>query len=168
MLGNSPYDNLDLTDNTVQEGGPVLRPGVYMATCTEDKFEQIGSTGNYKITTVFTDDDGHGQITHVFNVKHTNADAQRISRDQLKTFLTFGGHANPDKPSAAPMTGLKAKIVVEKEGTYKDRNGIERDSNKIKRFLRLDSPVQLGVAQASQAPAASGGGSSIRDDDIPF
>ena len=165
----SVLDQLDLTNNELQDSLPVLRPGVYMVTATEEETVAIKNTQNYKTTVSFTDDGGLGQITHVFNIKHSNPEAQRISRDQLKTFLTFGGHSNPDKPGSAPIKGLPAKVVVEKDGVYTDRNGNQRDSFKIKRFLRLDSPVALGATpDAGTSRSAQKSQPTYSSDDIPF
>lgn len=174
---SSDLDGIDLTDNTVSEGLPLLKTGIYDATSQKGIEIKKSKTGKM-LAVVFQDDAGSGQITFNFNVINSSAEAQRIGRDQLKTFLTHGGHGNPDQPFKQPITnmeGLKVRIYVEHDGTYV-KNNQTRDSYAIKRFAKQDkanpAPGKTAeLARSGGATRSSGGGTSVHsplDDEIPF
>lgn len=179
--GNWGGADLDLTENSVSEGLPLLKTGVYDAISGEPELKT--SKNGKMLSVAFTDEGGRGQITFNFNYVHSSAEAQRIGRDQLKTFLTHGGHPDPDHPFNHPkekMRGLKVRIYVEHDGTYV-KNNQTRDSFAIKRFAPVDPAVPAAGPSAAPVPASasrssSGGGSTAShqrplgglDDDIPF
>jgi len=170
--------DLDLTENSVSEGLPVLKGGVYDAVSTGVEMKD-----NKMLKIVLSDEGGRGQITQNFNIVNASADAQRIGRDQLKTFLTHGGHPDPDHPFKHPkekMLGLKVRIWVEHDGTY-TKNNKTYDSWAVKRIGKTDPEHPApGPSPAMPAPAASGRSSSGStasassqrplgmDDEIPF
>lgn len=162
------FGSLDLTNSKVSSGMSVLKRGTYNVVCSEAKYERVGNSNNWKTTVVLQDVEGSGQIIHNFNVVHTSSKAQEIGRDQLKTFLTHGGHPNPDRPGdVATLVGLKARVFVDTDGTY-ERNGKVYDNVQVKRFMPLDAPA---VAVSDAKPSRSSGRETlndIEDDEIPF
>ena len=170
--------DIDLKDNNVSEGLPVLRTGVYDVVSTDAEIKK--TQNGQMLVVIFNDQSGHGQIKFNFNFIHSSAEAQRIGRDQLKTFLTHGGHKNPDKPfdyGKEGLLGLKLRIFVEHDGTYV-KNNRTLDSYAIKRFAPTDPNIPASGPSAAPAPARSGGASSTlasshqrpvtMSDEIPF
>lgn len=170
--------DLDLTNNQVSEGLPVLKTGIYDAISSD--VELKASKSGKMLSVTFTDTGGAGQIKFNFNVVNASAEAQRIGRDQLKTFLTHGKHPDPDHPFNHPqsaMENLKVRIYVEHDGTYM-KNNRELDSFSVKRFAPVGDTPAPGAAQNPTASATrtSGRASSTAasshqrplDDDIPF
>lgn len=167
---------LDLTENTVSEGLGLLKSGVYDTISKKPEWKKTANGSGKMLVVVFEDLKGMGQITFRFNVMNASADAQRIGRDQLKAFLTHGGHPNPDKPLTGygldAMEGLKVRILVDADGTYTKDNQT-RVSYSIKRF----SPIDPKVPAAGPSPMATAdstenvvsmGASKQLDDEIPF
>lgn len=170
--------DLDLTDNQVSEGLPVLKTGIYDAVSSD--VELKASKSGKMLSVTFTDEAGAGQIKFNFNVVNSSPEAQRIGRDQLKTFLTHGKHPDPDHPFNLPQTamqGLKVRIFVEHDGTYV-KNNRTLDSYSIKRFAPVGDTPAPGASPNPTAGAArqTGGSSSTSssshqrplDDEIPF
>lgn len=172
--------DIDLTENSVSEGLPVLKAGVYDVASAD--VEMVDNKGGKMLKVVFTDLGGAGQITQNFNVVNKSAEAQRIGRDQLKTFLTHGGHVDPDHPfqhAKEAMLGLKVRIYVEHDGTYV-KNNKEYDSFSVKRIAKTDpsipasGPSAVAPSRAASTSAGSTGGSrntsmsASMSDDIPF
>jgi hypothetical protein len=175
VMGGDWGMDLDLSDNDISGGLPRLTDGVYDVESTEYEFKKSSSGGQMLVVT-FVDFEGRGKTTFNFNVKNASAEAQRIGREQLKTFLTYGGHPNPDKPSDVPksaMIGLKVRIVVTADGTYvKDNKTF--NSYKVARFMKIDDRPAPGpssqpsaVAGAARSSFANGKTPSLSDD-IPF
>ena len=174
-------DSVDLTDNAVSEGMPLLKTGVYDAVSCDVETKDH-KNGKMLIVT-FNDKGGTGQIKFNFNYIHSSADAQRIGRDQMKTFLTHGGHTDPNHPFNHPkeaMLGLGVRIFVEHDGIYV-KNNKTYDSYRIARFAPIDpsspapgvsaNPVPAGRGAASASSGSTGSGTTAGrslDDDIPF
>jgi len=172
--------DLDLTDNTVSEGMGLLKSGVYDAVSKKPEWKKTSKGSGKMLVIVFEDLKGMGQITFRFNVMNASADAQKIGRDQLKTFLTHGGHPNPDRPLSGygldAMEGLKVRILVDADGTYTKDNQT-RVSYAIKRFSEVDPNVPAAgpspMANASNTEnvvsmGAAKGANKPLDDEIPF
>jgi hypothetical protein len=167
--------DLDLTGNEVSEGIPLLKAGVYDA--TSGNIEVKATKTGKALKVIFTDVNGTGQISFNFNFINSSTEAQRIGRDQLKTFLTHGGHVDPDHPFQHPqeaMSGLKVRIYVEHDGTY-TKNNRTYDSFSIKRFAPVSdtpasgpAPVQQPAASSARASGAAASPYRPMDDDIPF
>lgn len=157
MSNWSGFGGLDLS--SVQESNTYqrLQPGEYTVKCTEAKVEQIEGTNNRKLVCDFTDTGGSGDIRVNFNIFHSSAQAMEIGQRQLKSFLVAAGHKNPDKPGdVKSIIGLTCKVTVGMGKPWRDKNGVEKQSTEVKRYL----------AAAGAAKAA--GGAEAMDDDIPF
>jgi hypothetical protein len=170
--------DLDLTENSVSEGLPVLKAGIYDVMSGD--VELVKNKGGQMLKIVLADLAGSGQITQNFNIIHSSSEAQRIGRDQLKTFLTHGGHPDPDHPfkhAKEAMLGLKVRIWVEHDGKYV-KNNKEYDSFAVKRIGKVDpdnpAPGPSAVQPTRQSGTSSSPSSSsassrtAMSDDIPF
>lgn len=177
VMGGDWGLDIDLTDNEISSGSPRLTTGVYDVESFDAEMKTNG--GKKMIVVKFRDLTGHGQSHFNFNIVNPSAEATRIGRDQLKTFLTYGGHPNPDKPSEHPlalMNGLRLRISVVDDGFFvKDNKEIQ--SYKIGRFMQTDpnipapgpSAVKANASGAAASAASAGKGSSSKlNDDIPF
>jgi hypothetical protein len=168
--------DLDLSENEVNEGLPYLKAGIYDVMCV-DVENKKSRTGKMLVAT-FQDVNGTGQAKFNFNYVNASKDAQRIGGDQLKTWLTHAGHPNPDKPFSLgkdAMIGLKVRVFIEDAGSYMKNNKTYRNYD-IKRFAVVDDHPAPGAtggpaltSGGAAASGASGGVSSTNlDDDIPF
>lgn len=175
------FDELDLTESAVQDGGPVLKSGCYLVRTRDPEYKKTGSGKGWQVKVVFEDTGGYGQITENFNVAHSSAEAQRIGREQFKTMLTHGGHPNPDNPGSAKggissVGGLELKILVAQRGTYVNKHGEEKPSYEIVRYMPATHPMAVGpTAEPAQSGSKSSGGFDASkshqrplDDEIPF
>lgn len=171
------FNDLDLTESRIQEGGPVLKAGCYLVETRNPEYKKAGTGGNnWLAQVVFEDTEGRGQITERFNLYHSSAEAQRIGREQFKTMLTHGGHPNPDKPHTAEggiasVGGLRLKIIVKAAGTY-EKNGQTLTSYEISRYLPADNPLPTGpyesAPQGNQRSGLQQSSQRPLDDEIPF
>lgn len=167
----SVLDQLDLTEDEVQSGGRILRPGVYVGVSSDAKWVKKDASREF-VTVTLTDEEGRGRITINFNLKNPSTDAVRIGRSQLKTFLTHGGHPNPNKPNDLNgYNGLRVAFAVKEDGDYTDRNGVIRTSYAIDYFMKpipgLKTGPSGGDVPTAQA-AHSTNPSRDLDDEIPF
>jgi len=88
-----------------------------------------------------------GCVTEEYlNIAHSNEDAERISRDTLKTIATVIGHPNPNiindtdellnlKPFIGRIVAVKEK-VKQQDGSFKFYN-----KNRIKKFMEFNGEV---------------------------
>lgn len=167
--------NLDMTDVEAKTGGPLLMPGCYLTDIAAAEYINKSTTHAF-IKVTFEDTEGHGSISNNYNVFHSSDEARRISREQLKTLLTFAGHPNPDRPTDLDKyLGLRVKIIVKADGTYVDKHGEMRNSYTVKRVMSADNPLQTGpdVSENKFTKDTSGGYQSHAapndmDDEIPF
>lgn len=156
------FGDLDLSGVKEDEGYVPLEPGEHNVVCTEAKVEQIEGTNNRKLVASFKAQEGVGSIRNNFNIFHSSAQAMEIGQRQLKSFLVAARHPNPDKPGdVASLVGLKCRVYVGMGKPWRDRNGNERQSPEIKRFIN--------ESEGANKPSA-GGQSSVKalDDEIPF
>lgn len=149
------FGGLDLSG--VQEDGGYnrLQPGEYSIICDEAKVEQIEGTNNRKLVVDLKDVTGAGDIRVNFNIFHSSAQAMEIGQRQLKSFLVAANHPNPDKPGdVSSLKGLKCKITVGMGKPWRDRNGVEKQSSEVKRYMPMDGAAPVAKEKL--------------DDDIPF
>lgn len=156
------FGDLDLSGVKEDEGYVALEPGEHEVVCTDAKVEQIEGTNNRKLVASFKSAGGAGSIRNNFNIFHSSSQAMEIGQRQLKSFLIAAGHPNPDKPGdVGTLVGLKCRVYVGMGKPWRDRNGNERQSPEIKRFINKD--------EATSKPSAGGEGTArAMDDEIPF
>lgn len=176
MFGDSTT-SLDLSGNTAQEARQILKPGRHACTVRTAKITTNAKSKFIEIS--FDAVDGSGSITARLNVWHTNADAQRIARDQLKALCVFGGHPNANQPLLAgfdPFIGLTVGVVVAEGKPYEAKNpdGSTKIGSDGKVEMRTSREVRgfykLSMEEAAQGVLAGTTQSSSNDldDEIPF
>lgn len=161
------FGKLDLSSVDPDDGFRNLEPGEYVVKCSEAKVDQIEGTRNHKLVADFQDVEGQGGVRANFNVAHENQKAQEIALRQLKSWLLASGHPNPNKPGdVKTLKGLTCKVVVGKGKPWTDREGNQRQSTEIKKFLTTDgrspSEVEAGGKTGGKSPE------TVDDDTIPF
>jgi len=166
------FDNLNLENVTIQSGG-ALSPGRHV--CVIKKAEaQKSRAGGGMIAFQFEEVNGNGQIRNWINVYVPSSEkATRIGREELKTMLTYAGHANPNHPFAndAPVSslaGLTVGVRVVSDTYMKD--GEERTGSAVKGYF---DPAEVGSTASSPTASATpneatSSTSTDMDDDIPF
>lgn len=175
----SGLGSLDLTGVEANMGSARLAPGSYSVTTTKAEILDVkGAPGNKRLTVSFLCEDGHGDITHNFNVHNRSEQAQEIGLRQLKGFLVAAGHPNPDRPGdVSTMEGLSCVIVVGEGKPWRNRDGEMVTSTEVKKFMPAGSPHSgpapagaapgRGAARAKAGAGAGGSGRPFLDDDIP-
>lgn len=169
------FGSLDLTDVEASAGSARLPVGTYSVTTTKAEILDVqGNPRNKRLAVSFLCDDGHGDITHNFNVHNTSEQAQEIGLRQLKGFLVAAGHPNPDRPGdVSSMEGLSCVIAVGESKPWRNRDGEMVTSTEIKKFMPAGTPhsgpAPAAPSRGTKAKAASGarGGGAFIDDDIP-
>lgn len=170
------FEELDMSDVEVRDGGPVLKAGVYLLEITAAELKKAKNGSSQFVEVTFDDTAGNGQITERFNVFNSSPEARRIGREQFKTMLTHAGHPNPSAPgNIQSLIGLRLKGRVIRDGTYTTKDGEVRDSFGVKRYFGLENPVEVGIDPEPAGQTASGvgratGGSGVSglNDEIPF
>lgn len=169
------FESLDLTDVNPEQGSQRLTPGSYRVKVTSADLDSDG--GNKKLIISMEDEDGNGDIRHVFNIVHKNTQAQEIARSQLKGFLIAAGHPNPDKPGdVKTIKGLKCAISVGMGKPYTNASGNRIHTTEVKKFMSADSSVRGPTAEArpdlnaagSHHNESGGGRRQSLEDEIPF
>tara|TARA_S200000501_G_scaffold55953_2_gene46122 strand:- start:16946 stop:17434 length:489 start_codon:yes stop_codon:yes gene_type:complete len=158
------FDKLNLSGVQASNASSILRAGRYLCTARNATLSDTKSGGKY-IEIELHDDNNMGSIKAYLNVYIPKSEqATRIGREQLKSLLTYGGHADPDnigKHGVASINGLKTGVLVVSETYTKD--GEERTGSRVKGFLDpsgFTQPKSSGLASSSQPEPV--------DDDIPF
>ena len=163
-MSSYEFGKVDLNGVDPDSGFVGLPEGVHTVISKKASWDQIGNTGNWKLTVDFEHIDGKsGGIRHVFNLKHSSEKAMEIAKRQLKAFLERGGHSDPDHPgSLDKIRGLTVRIHVVKGKSYIDKgSGQERQGrNEIKAFLDNDGSAPAEKPQAQAGAQESG--------DVPF
>ena len=150
--------NLDLSGVQLQRESTTdfVPAGDYTVKCVSvDAAEAKSKSGHYfKLIFEVTSGEHTGKrLMDIFNVMHSNPDTQRIAQSTLKTFMTYGGHANPevlrDTSELVTLTAL-IKVIAEKQTSDK---GVEYDTNQIKAYKKQDGGVAAPVVAAPVAVA---------------
>lgn len=163
MYGD-PIQDIDLSNVTAKEGAAILQPGRHVCVVRSAKWNTTANSKRFEV--MLESIGGDGVITARLSVLATNAEAQRIAREQLKALTEFGGHPNPDKPFLAgtdPFVGLAIGVVVAMGKPY-TKDGVERTSPEVKGFFKLED-AQKAAATPFMKPKKKGNG---LDDEIPF
>lgn len=143
--------NMDLTDTKESSFEP-LQPGNYEVTCTKATVKDTRLGGQMvAIELTVTSEVGEGKkLFHNFNVENQNAEATRIGKEQLKSFLKHASHPNPNLlQDVNELCGLKcvAHVTLEKTDDYGDQN-------RVKYFKAIaTSATGVGNATFAEAPA---------------
>jgi hypothetical protein len=168
------FNNLNLKNIEVSNGGSILPVGNHVVEVTNVKGETKKGTGAQQIVVSMQEVDGVRTITDWIIVHNPNHPKNaEIGLSQLKSLCHWGGHPDPDNPfpdgDLSVLKGLMVGIWV-KEDTY---NG--KTSNKVasykdpKRINPEFNPEAiknpLGAAVANQMNGAAKSG---LDDDVPF
>lgn len=166
MTGWNGFSNLDLSDAELDDFAP-LGLGEHEVRCTDVEIKSLPANGRRLILSLDATD-GSGNIKAGLNIVHSSKMAQEIARSQLKTFLTAGGHPDPDHPGDLDtLKGLICRIYVGEGKPYTNSDGKTVQYNEVKRFLLPDE-----VAPTHHASGASSGGGAtktgISGDEIPF
>lgn len=138
--------------------------GVYLikATNIEEK-ENAARTGEYLNVefTILDPEYKNRKIWHIFNIVHKNADAERIGRSQLNAWARACGKANAKNSDQLLEQKCEARVVIEKNAEYGDRNRIKgfiiSDEKPKRRDDDDDAPKQ------KRKPAKE-----EDDDEVPF
>lgn len=151
------FDSLDLSK--VEEAKPNrLQNGTHKVKCIEAIIKDT-ATGGKMLSCNFESTMGNGNINCNFNMVNKNPQAVEIGMRQLKTFLTAGGHPNPDKPGdISSLVGLNCSVVVGDGKPWKGEDGIMRTSSEVKNFK----------GDGSQSSPQVDGKKDDLDDEIPF
>jgi hypothetical protein len=117
------FNSLNLT-NVETEGAARLKTGVHDVVVGEAEFRaNKAGTGSLVAVKLTSTETGACQLVS-FNVQHQNPEAQKIGQKQLKTFLIAAAHPNPNNPGdIRSLNGLRLKLVVEENGTYRGSDG---------------------------------------------
>lgn len=151
------FDSLDLS--SVEEAKPSrLQNGSHKVKCIEAVIKDT-ATGGKMLSCQFESVDGNGNINCNFNMANKNPQAVEIGMRQLKTFLTAGGHANPDKPGdISTLVGLQCVVIVGDGKPWKGEDGMMRTSSEVKNF-KGGSAQSTGTTEDKK---------NDLDDEIPF
>lgn len=152
--------NLNLTDYATQSMGADLIPaGSYHVKVTSTELI-ANQMDNSKARLVIWKEVVSGQhagsvIKDSLNVLNPNADAERISREALKTYLTVTGCPNPNACEDSDiLVGKELIVKIDiKPSSFKDRQTGEMktvDQNNVKKRLEF-----TGTAPADAMPTAA-------------
>lgn len=132
------FDSLDLS--SVEEAKPSRLPnGNHKVKCIEAIIKDT-ATGGKMLSCQYESLEGNGNINCNFNMANKNPQAVEIGMRQLKTFLTAGGHTNPDKPGdISTLVGLQCVVVVGDGKPWKGEDGVMRTSSEVKNFKKAGS-----------------------------
>ena len=167
------FDQLNLSNYEVSTSS-VLKPGRHVCKI-KSATPKDSRSGGKMIALEFDAVDGSGNIRNWINVHVPSSEkATRIGREELKTMLTYAGHANPNHPFAndvpvSSLAGLTVGVRVVSDTYIKD--GEERTGSAVKGYF---DPAEVGSSTASSPTAsatpseASSSTSTDMDDDIPF
>lgn len=166
------FDQLNLSNVEVSTSS-VLKPGRHVCKIKSAK-PQDSRSGGKMIALEFDAVDGSGNIRNWINVHvPVSEKATRIGREELKTMLTYAGHANPNHPFAddvpvSSLAGLTVGVRVVSDTYMKD--GEERTGSAVQGYF---DPAEVGSTASSPAASATPSSeppakSEDLDDDIPF
>lgn len=147
----------DFSGDKVSNGFEPVPAGTYKAHVVESELNQTKDGTGQLIKATFEILDGPQagkKIIVRYNIVNRNQTAQEIGRGQLKAFLTYSGHPNPNMlRDTNEMHGRPVLITVVVKPAQKDAHGNEQygPSNEIKSY------AGLAGAQAAK-PAAAGAG----------
>lgn len=171
------FNQLNLANSSVSTGGSLLPVGRHVVKITDAKVIDTADRTGKRLEINLAAVDGSGTIRHYINVHlPKSSEGTRIGRDELKTMLYYGGHANPDSPGDVnTMKGLVFGVVVAADSYKKD--GVERETVRVKSVIdpfKIDptnfSEKKPPAAKPAQGAANFGGTAKAdgMDDEIPF
>jgi len=120
---------LDLTDVSTTQSFEPLPEGLYLVTVQEAELKDTkDNTGKYvkiKLEVTGAEAQNGRVLFHNFNTHNKSEMAQKIGREQLKSFLVASGFRTPDKlTSPKELEGLSAMAMVKirKDEGYESQN----------------------------------------------
>lgn len=160
MYTNDPLASISLAGVEAREGVAVLPPGRHA--CVIKTMKVDTGPKDKRIVVGLEALNGSGSIQARLNLWASNAEALRISREQLKALAVYCGHPNPDNPFLAgvdPFINAQVGVTVATGKPYKDKDGKDRVSNEVKGFYKLEATPLISGGVPSQ---------TAMSDDIPF
>lgn len=173
----------DLSGAQVSNGFEPVPAGSYRAQVIETELRQTKAGNGQYIRATFEILDGPHAGKKIFtnyNIAHSNPQTQEIGRGQLKAFLTYSGHPNPNMlRNTEEMHGRPVIInVIVKAGS-----GEYGPSNEIKSYAAVGAgaakpaaaagfaapkpPAAAAAPAATAAPPSAAAPAASADDDIP-
>lgn len=148
--------NLDLTAAKVFTGRTLLPVGIYNMKITDTEVSETNSGGHaLKVTFTVLDGEHEGKsIVEMLNIVNSNADAQRIALNSLKTILTVGGHANPNHlADSDEMLALNMRVSLDqKESTQMKDDGTPFINNVVKGYFKYEEGKASTSSNEAPAP----------------
>lgn len=151
------YINHTVDESNLKQGDDTLPPGNYVVEVTKCETAKTRNDDTMIVVSLTVSEGSQkgSSLTDRFNYFHKSEQAQRIARAQFDRMLNAMGVAVCNDTSE--LIGKKLGIAVENEdNTFirQDGSQVQTVRNKIKKYLRVDTPVAQAPVQEAPAPQA--------------